>query len=217
LRARFYDVRALKADRELQAAIAADKEVRAERADDDALVGTPLDSQPFSGTQQWRSTAASHRASQQASQWASQAGSQAPSSGVGDAMELLMEMHPDSEDEDNVFDAGAEDGTGEMHPADCECEVCDERNKKLLEDDGDFWESSQLIESQLSQGSNSSLSTSQREDSSVQFHPSQSQPSQKQPMHTSQSQIASQMPSYGARFSAEIYTRGCHWFPRLFA
>jgi hypothetical protein len=21
---------------------------------------------------------------------------------------------------------------------------------------------------------------------------------------------------YGARFSTEIYTRGCHWFPRLF-
>jgi hypothetical protein len=22
---------------------------------------------------------------------------------------------------------------------------------------------------------------------------------------------------YGARFSTEIYTRGCHWIPRLFA
>jgi hypothetical protein len=22
---------------------------------------------------------------------------------------------------------------------------------------------------------------------------------------------------YGARFSAEIYTRGCHWIPRMFA
>jgi hypothetical protein len=22
---------------------------------------------------------------------------------------------------------------------------------------------------------------------------------------------------HGARFSTEIYTRGCHWFPRLFA
>jgi hypothetical protein len=29
--------------------------------------------------------------------------------------------------------------------------------------------------------------------------------------------LASQFPAYGARFSAGIYTRGCHWVPRLLA